>query len=250
MRNVSYIIILLLLLCCGRSEAAGQGRLVDKPALPVREQPTLQEMGLHGKVQRVVAVQQYQGGNDMNMQEEWLFDDGGRLQQHVKTGFGGTHTTNYPRATEPDRRQKVTRDDDGDIQEVRRYAAAGHLVASSHYIYAEGGTLAAIVTYYYETGDDNVVTSHAETYFGKEGRRTSMVQYTADAVLQMEEHCKYNRHGDLVKRVQTFYNGTDRDVTIERHKYKYDRKGNWTSNIYINNGKTYYTTHRTITYFR
>ena len=244
------LVTLCFLCCCGGYAAVGQGRPVDTANAPAMEQPTWEELELRGAVQKVVAVQRYASGHDMNSQEEWEFDENGKLQRYTKSGFGGHHTTEYPRPIEPDKRQKATYDEDGDILELRRYAANRQLLSSSHYIYAAGGTLAATVTYSYEAGNDNAVASRTETYFDKEGRRVSVEQYTADEVLQMEEHYKYNCHGDLAKRTQTFYNGTEKEITREQHKYKYDHYGNWVRSTYVNNGKTYYTTTRTITYYK
>lgn len=256
-RHTTRTAMLLALLCIAPGTAAAQQTQqaqqahAGKAQAPDKEQPTLQEMGLRGRVKSITALQQYQGGNDMTTQEEWLFDTAGRLTSHAKTGFGGTHVTTYPRPAENGRKQKITRADDGDILQLTQYAADGRMLSSAHYIYAADGTLAATVTYYYDDdGGDNAVNGHAETYFDKKGRRSSVTQYAADDAKQMEERCTYNRRGDLAKRVQTFYHGKDRETATERHRYTYDRHGNWTRHTFIHNGKAYYTVIRTITYYQ
>lgn len=238
-----------LLLCCLLSPVAvGQGRPMAKVKGPEQLQPTAVDFGLKGKVDTATAVWHYDGGNDMNMEEEWCFDPAGKLLCYTKRGFGGEHVTRYPIPQESDRLQKTVRDDDGDPTEVRRYTQEGRLLSSAHYVYAEGGALAAVVTYAYGTDDENVVSSHTETYYDKGGRISTVEQYTADAVLQMTEHYRYNRHGDMTKRVQTFAEGTDKEVATEQRKYTYDRQGNWINCIYLHNGKRYCAVSRTIIY--
>ncbi len=217
-------------------------------AKPTMEQPTALQLGLHGKVDSVVALQQYEGGNDMTVQEAWLFDAEGKLTKHVKRGFGGEHVTLYPRVTAVNNLQKDYHDADGDLLERRCYTQKGGLLSSSHYIYAEGGALAAVMTYEYSADDENVVSGHTETYYNTAGNIVVIEQYTADAVLLMQEHRKYNKHGDLVQREQRFIDGAEEDVTKETRKYKYDKQGNWLRCQYFHNGKKLYTTTRTIAY--
>jgi hypothetical protein len=241
---ILFAFLTLLPLCM-----VGQGRPMAKAKGPKQIQPTIAELGLKNRVNTLVAVQHYEGGNDMTYQEEWHFDSVGNLLRYAKRGFGGEHITTYPCPAEESKLQKVMYDDDGDILEVRNYTQDGRMLSSLHYIYAEGGALAAVVTYEYEVSDENVVKSHSETYYDKENHVVSKEQYTADAELQLSETLKYNRHGDVVKRVQTSLDGAEKDVTTEQRKYKYDHYGNWVSCTYYNNGKKYYTITRTITYY-
>ncbi len=234
-----------LLLCL----ATAQGQQPHAPAMPAMEQPTAVQLGLHGCVDSVTAVQQYEGGNDMTVQETWCFDAAGRLMKHVKRGFGGEHVTVYPRAVAANGLQKDYHDADGDLLERRCYTREGTLLSSAHYIYAEGGALAAVMTYEYSTDDENVVSGHSETYYDAGGRIVLIEQYTADAVLLMQEERKYNKHGDMVQREQHFIDGAEEDVTKEQRKYKYDKQGNWLCCQYFHNGKKLYTTTRTIAYY-
>lgn len=247
MRNISNILLLFLLLL--PSVSWGQGKPVGHAAGPKMEQPTAAGLGLKSSVRKVVSLTQYEGGNDMTLEEEWDFAADGKLTRYVKRGFGGEHVTAYPRPQEDSKLQKTTRDDDGDPLEVRSYAQDGRLLSSAHYVYAEGGALAAIVTYAYGTDDENVVSSHTEAYYDKHGHLSSVEQYTADAELQMTERYKYNRHGDLVKRTQTFFDGAEKEVATEQRKYTYDSRGNWTRCTYLNNGKSYYAVCRTFDYY-
>ncbi len=146
------------------------------PIKPTMEQPTATQMGLHGKIDTMMALQQYEGGNDMTVQETWLFDADGRLLQHIKRGFGGEHVTTYPRTVAENSLQKDYHDDDGDLLERRCYTQQGTLLSSAHYIYAEGGALAAVIMYEYSPDDENVVSGHTETYYDAAGRERIIEQ--------------------------------------------------------------------------
>ncbi len=184
----------------------------------------------------------------MTVQDTWLFDKEGNLLKHIKRGFGSEHVTTYPRAIVANDLQKDYHDADGDLLERRCYTQQGTLLSSAHYIYAESGALAAVITYEYSPDDENVVSGHTETYYDAAGRVTIIEQYTADAILLMQEKRKYNKHGDMVQREQRFIDGIEEDVTKEIRKYKYDKYGNWLRCQYFYNGKKLYTISRTITY--
>lgn len=229
---------------------AGQGRPMPKAAGPQMYQPTLKDFDLRGKVRTVTQLTRFVGGQDMNTEETWDFDEQGRMVRQTKRGFGGEHVATYPMPRETDKRQKTIVDIYGDIQEVRHYASDGHtLLCTEHYVYAKGGGLAAKVAYNYSATDTGVVESHTETYYDKAGRVASVEQYSADAVLLMKVRCKYNRHGDLKLRTQQFFDDVETETTKEARKYKYDKAGNWTEQAYLRNGKELYAILRTISYY-
>ena len=241
---------LLLALLCAPPAMWGQVRPMPKAAGPTMYQPTRTELGLRGTVSAVTQITRFEGGQDMNKQETWLFDESGSLMRHTVKGFGGEHSTNYPVAREEDKRQQVTRDSDGDITEMRRYASDGHTpLAATYYVYAAAGALAATVTYNYSVADTGMVESRTEAYYNKAGRVARTFQYSADAAPLMQETYKYNCHGDLKRRVQHFYSDGERTTQKETRKYRYDGMGNWVEQTYLMDGKRIYTISRTISYF-
>ncbi|MDY5969232.1 MAG: hypothetical protein SPJ13_04365 [Bacteroidales bacterium] len=228
-----------------------QARTMPKAAKSDMFQPALNDFGLKGKAKTVTQLTRFVGGQDLNKEEIWEFNEQGLLLRHTKKGFGGEHVTSYPLPRETDKRQMTLRDDDGDILEVRHYASDGRtLLTTIHYVYAKGGSLAATVAYHYSATDTGVVESHTETYYDKAGRVASVEQHGADATLLMTERYKYNRHGDLKQRTQQFFNDTQTDKVKETRQYKYDKTGNWTEQTYLHNGTARYTILRRITYYK
>lgn len=212
-------------------------------------QPTLGVYNLKGRVQQVTAVQKYDVGNDVNFQETYLFDRTGKLTEYRKRGFGGERVTQYPLTLDAvSEGRQYHFDYDGDIVELLQYDRLERLISSTHYIYAAGGNLAQTVTYTYST-DSGIVKERTVSNYDRHERLASIEKYTADELLLMTEKYKYDRKGNLVRRVQTFYNDDDVTVTTEKRVYTYDNHGNWTQCRYSQNGQPLYTIERIIEYY-
>lgn len=233
----------LLLLCCllpltVRAQHSEQSLL----------QPSWGDYNLKGKVKQVTELQRYTSGNDMNSETVYTFDSKGLLQSQRVRGFGGERVTNYPLKNR-DLNFRYTTDWGGDLVEVRYFNMRGQLVSSVHYIYAAGGRLLQTVAYGYGR-DTAIVATRTVSYYKKKERLTKVEQYSADELLLMKEQYKYDKHGNMTRRTQTFYgdDGT-KTTTVERRSYVYDKQKNWTSCSYYNNGKHYYTLERTLIYY-
>lgn len=211
-------------------------------------QPTCESHNLCDNPREVVVVQRYASGNDNNFQETYLFDDKGNLSEYRKRGFGGEKVTSYPLSlNDLEQGRKYKFDYDGDVLEFRQYDLRGRLISTTHYIYVRGGNLSQSVEYTYDA-DSGVVTKRTVSEYDKQERLKKVRQYSADELLLLEECRKYDRRGNLVKRVQTFYNDTEKETTVEKRQYSYDSHGNWTVCRYILNGREMYSIERKITY--
>lgn len=212
-------------------------------------QPTRGVYNLKGMVQQITAVQKYEVGNDVNFQETFFFDRTGKLTEYRKRGFGGETVTQYPLTLDvvSDGRQ-YNFDYDGDIVELLQYDKLGRLVSSTHYIYALGGNLAQTVMYTYSS-DSGIVKERTVSNYDRYERLASVEKYSADELLLMTEKYKYDRKGNLIRRVQTFYNDEDMTVTTEKRVYTYDSHGNWTLCRYSQNGTPLYSIERIIEYY-
>ena len=217
-------------------------------------QPNYDTYNLSFWPRKMTVVQKYEQGNDVNFQETYLFDSVGNLTEYRKLGFGGEQTTSYP-LTMTDKAgwsQMGSRlykfDYDGDVLELRQYDLRGRLFTSTHCIYAEGGNLAMSVEYTYDA-DSGVVTKRTVSTYDKKERLVSVEQYTSDELLLWSEKRKYDRRGNMTKRVQTFYHDDETTVTVERRSYYYDNHGNWTQCRYSLNGTHMYTIERRIEYY-
>ena len=211
-------------------------------------QPTCQSHNLSDNPRQVVVLQRYASGNDNNFQETYLFDSKGNLTEYRKRGFGGERVTSYPLTLEvlsTNRQYKF--DYDGDVLELRQFDLRKRLIATTHYIYARGGNLVQSVEYTYDADSGNVTKRTVSDYDKKERVKT-VRQYTADELLLWEESRKYDRRGNLVKRVQTFYNDNDKETSVEKRQYRYDSHDNWTLCRYSLNGREMYSIERKITY--
>ncbi|MBO4740163.1 MAG: hypothetical protein J5605_00805 [Bacteroidales bacterium] len=62
-------------------------------------------------------------------------------------------------------------------------------------------------------------------------------QFDPDDELVNEIVMKYDKHGNLTKRVTTFYNLDEVEKHTDEYKYKYDKHGNWVEKKYFANGK-------------
>ena len=139
-------------------------------------------------------------------------------------------------------------DYDGDVLEMRQFNMKGELYSTTHCIYAEGGNLVQSIEYTYHA-DSGMVTRRTVSYYDKRERLKKVEQYTADELLLWSEKRKYDRHGNLEKRTQTFFSDNEKEVTVEKRIYTYDRHRNWTQCLYILNGKQMYTIERKIVYY-
>lgn len=211
-------------------------------------QPTCRSFDLQDNPRQVVVVQRYESGHDNNFQETYLFDSAGNLTEYRKRGFGGEKVTSYPLTLEAislNRQYKF--DYDGDVLELRQYDLMKRLIATTHCIYARGGNLVQSIEYTYDA-DSGVVTKRAVSVYDKNERLKSVHQYTADELLLWEESRKYDRRGNLIRRKQTFYSDNEKETTVEKRTYVFDRHGNWTLCRYSLNGKAMYSIEREITY--
>lgn len=217
-------------------------------------QPDYDDYNLRFWPRQVTVVQKYDSGDDNNFQETYSFDSVGRLTEYRKRGFGGERVTLYPLAmSESDgwwikESEYFHFDYDGDLLESHQYDLKGRLYSSTHYIYAEGGNLVMTIEYIYDL-DSGVVAKRTVSSYDKKERLVSVCQYTADELLLVSEKRKYDRRGNLVKRVRTFYNDEEVIVNTEKRVYTYDRHGNWIHCRYFLNGKQEYTLERTIYYY-
>lgn len=114
-------------------------------------------------------------------------------------------------------------DDDGDYVLEREYYNddTSRLSRTNHYVYARGGSLAAIVYYRYaiETGQ---VESHGVEQV-RHDNIISSIEYTADELLLVKARYRYDRHGRSKGYKVTHYNddGTT-NTTKTRRRYKKD----------------------------
>ena len=234
------------LVLCGGSIAAQHSR-------QALMQPDCRQFNLRSWPVSVTAVQQYHQGDDVNFEETYLFDTTGHLSEYRKRGFGGQHVTTYPLTMEQlqggsDNPSRLyTFDFDGDIVEMRHLDMKGRLSQSTHYIYALDGHLMQTVEYDYDT-ETGAVAKRTVADYDKHEHMVSKMQYTADELLLWKEKLSYDRRGNLVKRIQTFYHDEETDTTVEQRSYTYDSRGNWTECRHIINGRPVYTTIRTIIY--
>lgn len=212
-------------------------------------QPTRIDQNLKGKVMRVVSVQKYTQGTDMNYEETWDYEQNGKLSEYVKRGFGGERKTVYPERKADNPRVHTEYDRDGDPLVTYHYDGEHRLVRSKHYIYGIGGTLVVAVEYAYDQENGGAVMVRKLCQYDKKEHLAEVFQYSVDEVLQMEEHYRYDKQGNLTERIQTFYDEEKRTQTREQRKYKYDKQGNWVHCEYFHNGIQLSTTDRTITYF-
>lgn len=212
-------------------------------------QPDYDTYNLRAWPRQITVVQKYEGGNDINFQETYLFDSVGKLTEYRKRGFGGERTTHYPLTmSEINRNKQYTFDYDGDVVELRQFDQQGRLSNTTHCIYAEGGNLAMSIEYTYHP-DSGFVTRRTVSTYDKRERLKAVEQYTADELLLWSETRKYDKKGNLKKRTQTFYNDDEVTTTVELRSYTYDRHGNWVSCRYSLNGQPMYTIERTIEYY-
>ncbi len=187
--------------------------------------PKTSDFGLCGCVRQATVVQQYADGNDINFSETYHFDPQGNLTQYCKRGFGGETVTRYPLdGVGP--RAVCSYDYDGDLTERRDYDLTGRLATSTHHIYAAGGNLAQTIVYSYHA-DSGVVKSREVTTYDKKEHPVKVQTFTADELLLMETTMKYDRHGNMTRRTQLFYDDEECEKHVEQRTYIYDDHNNW-----------------------
>ena len=209
--------------------------------------PGYDEYNLKGWPHKITVVQKYEQGEDVNFQETYLFDSTGHLTEYRKRGFGGEVVTRYPLEKLPDNK-RYTFDYDGDVLQLLTFDLKGRLYSSTHCIYGDEGNLVQTVEYVYGA-DTGVVQKRTVTDYDKYERASRIVQYSADELALWKESRKYDRRGNMVRRVQTFYYDEEVTTTDESRAYTFDKRGNWTECRYSLNGKLIYTIIRKIEYY-
>lgn len=212
-------------------------------------QPSRADQNLKGNVMKVISVQKYISGTDMNFEEQWDYEQNGSLATYLRRGFGGEHVTNYPQRKPDDPLRHTDYDRDGDPITTWAYNSNHQLLTSKHYIYGAGGTLAVIIEYSYDPEQSGVVITRRLYQYDKNTRLTDVYLYSVDETPLMEEHYKYDKHGNLVSTIRTVIDDQERTDTREQRKYRYDKQGNWIHCDYFHNGNHISSTDRTITYF-
>ena len=208
--------------------------------------PTANDCGLCRCVSQAVVVQHYPSGNDINFEETYLFDNQGDLTEYRKRGFGGERVTTYPLASVGSQTE-CRFDYDGDLLERLDYDMQGRLHSTTHYIYAEGGNLVESIVYTYHS-DSGMVKSREVTTYDKKEHPVRQQLFSADELLQMETTMRYDRHGNLTRRIQLFYDDDATERHEERRRYSYDKHGNWVQCQVFYDGKERYTIERILTY--
>lgn len=223
--------------------------LISQTAIAQR-QPRLSSYNLRNTVKSVTSVTEYEGANDMNYQEDFLFDTAGNLTTYKKKGFGNTHVINYPTEEKRDSLQRAKYDRDGDIVERISTTPDGTPKHSTHYVYSAPHEMCMTIDYEYT--EEGVIENRTLTEYNKQRRIVSVHKYTPDEALLLEEHYTYDKYGNLVKKLQIFYDdiALTQTKTTELRKYKYDRYGNWYEQKYTLNGVKRYSIKRSIEYYK
>ena len=140
-------------------------------------------------------------------------------------------------------------DSDHDPVSQIHYNFNGEPNYSTHYIYGADGKLAVTIDYLYGISN-RVVTKRIVTSYNKHGDRKERFSYTPDDLIESHQKYSYDRYGNKTKVIAKSYeDGRLVQTDKEQYKYTYDSFGNWTSLTYFMNGRKFYTTTRTITYW-
>lgn len=125
-------------------------------------------------------------------------------------------------------------------QESHCSYANGRISESRHDVFSDKGLLSVRITYTYDTA--GVVLYRTLTSFDEQGHIQRREQYTASDYLLLEEDFKYDRRGNLVKRVSIFYDETTNksDKTVETRRYTYASDGTILHATYLMNGQIYH----------
>lgn len=127
-----------------------------------------------------------------------------------------------------------------EAQELHCSYVDGRVSESQHDVFSDKGLLAVRITYTYDSA--GIVLYRTLTSFDEQGHLQRREQYTAFDYLLMEEDFKYDRRGNLVKRVSIFYDETTgkSDKTIETRRYTYASDGTILHATYLMNGQIYH----------
>lgn len=214
-----------------------------------QKQPNLSTYNLRKSVKKVQSITTYDGAHDMNYQEDYFFDTLGDLITYKKHGFGRTQIINYPIEATTDSLTKTKYDHDGDAVQRITKTTDGVPKKSTHYTYNAPHDMSMTIAYEYS--EDGIIESRTLTHYNNINQIESVYKYTPDEVILLEEHYTYDRYGNLIKKIQIFYDDVaeTQTKTIEQRKYKYDRYGNWCYQQYSLNGVKRFTTTRTFEYY-
>ena len=117
--------------------------------------------------------------------------------------------------------------------------------SSYHYVYGNSLNLLQTIEYkYYKEG----VCEKNVWFFDSDGNVIKIAKYDPDDELMNELVMKYDKHGNLTKRVITYYNLDEVEKHTDEYKYKYDKHGNWVEKRFFVNGECYMTSSRSIEY--
>lgn len=116
----------------------------------------------------------------------------------------------------------------------------GRVSESRHDVFSDKGLLSVRITYTYDTA--GIVLYRTLTSFNEQGHIQRREQYTVSDYLLLEEDFKYDRRGNLVKRVSIFYDETTSksDKTVETRRYTYASDGTILHATYLMNGQIYH----------
>ena len=117
------------------------------------------------------------------------------------------------------------------------YGDTGRLVSSKHNIYDDKDRLAVAVVYNY--GENGVVENRQLIAYDAQQRLSKRIIYAADEVMLMEETFKYDKWGNLTKRVQQLYE-EGKQTIVETRRYRYSKEGKVLHCGYYLDGKLYY----------
>lgn len=117
------------------------------------------------------------------------------------------------------------------------YDESGRLVSSKHNIYDNKDRLAVAVVYGY--GEKGVVEERQLISYDAQQRISKRMIYSADEVLLMEEAFKYDKWGNLIKRVQYLYDEGKQKI-VETRRYRYSKDGTVHSRRYYIDGVLYF----------
>ncbi len=108
------------------------------------------------------------------------------------------------------------------------------IVYSKHFVYGNSLQLLQEIKYRYSA--EGISEKTVQT-FSADGKLIKKQQFDPDDELVNEIVMKYDKHGNLTKRVTTFYNLDEVEKHTDEYKYKYDKHGNWVEKKYFANGK-------------
>lgn len=112
---------------------------------------------------------------------------------------------------------------------------------SSHPVFDADGRLAVIIAYGYDSA--GVVCLRTVADYDRHGRIEKKFFYTADDLLLVKELYRYDRHGNMTWKKQSFYEDDEEWVNVEERKYDYARDGTVMRVRFFSNGNEYFVSH-------